>query len=258
MTDTIIDPAPVPPPRIVRRKAKSPGSRLLRLLLIPHALVGVGTLLYTLFLISLVALSVPRKGEVTGKTIRVDDHDSTFLVRFSFEVDGKRYEQSTAVTEEEFNAIHEGQGTTIQVHSWTPGTGPYLSSQNRFGQVIMMVAFSLFWNGILGTFVWMLFIKPARRRWLVVHGIATFGRIVRKELFRRGDGGTAVISYTYPASGGKDMPAQVYSGRMEVQPVESEELKEGDKAIVLYDQDAPERSLLYALSGYEIVPPADH
>jgi hypothetical protein len=257
MTDTPIVPVLIPPPRAVRQLGKGSRTAILRLLMLPHAIVGIGTLIYTLFLISLVVFSVPRKGEVTGKAMRVDDRDSTYLIRFSYTLDGKRYEQSTAVSQEEFASIREGEEATVQVHPWFPGMGPYLASQDRSGQVIMMTGFSLFWNGILGTFVWMMIIKPARRRSLVTHGKAVMGTITRKEVFTRGAGGTALVSYAYAVPGDTVRPAQEYTGRMEVQPVESEGLTEGEQVLVMYDRDAPARSLLYVLSGYEIVTRAE-
>jgi hypothetical protein len=255
MTDTHIDPARIPPPRTVRLRGKGSRTTIFTLLMIPQALVGAGTLIYTLFLISLVAFSVPKKGEVAGKTMREDDHDSTYLVRFTYAVDGKRYERSTAVSQNEFAGIREGDGVTIQVHPWFPGAGPYLSSQNRAGQVIMMIGFSFFWNGILGTFVWMMIIKPARRRSLVSRGIAVTGTITRKEVFRRGAGGTAVVSYAYRTVDDAGRPAEEYRGRMEVQPVDAEELAEGGRSLVLYDKRAPSKSVLYVLSGYDVVSP---
>jgi hypothetical protein len=242
-----------PPPRTVRQTGRAERTFVFRLLMIPHAIVGVGTLLYTMFLVSLVLMSEPKRGEIVGKNVRVDDRDTTYLVRFAYTVDGRQYEQSTAVTEEEFGKIGEGESLTIRVHPWAPSAGSYLAMQNRWGQVIMMTGFTLFWNGILATFAWMLIVKPARRRSLIVHGVAVSGLITRREIYHRRGGGIAVVTYTYPVAGAGNGTAETLTGRMEVPSADAEALTEGESTVVLYDGAKPARSVLFANSGYDVV-----
>jgi hypothetical protein len=258
MPDSSTSPLHVPAPRTVRPTGRVGRAIVFRMLMIPHALVGLGTLLYTCFLVSLVLLSEPKRGEIVGKNVRVDDRDTTYLIRFAYAVDGRQYEQSTAVTEEEYGTMNAGESVSVRVHPWTPGIGSYLSSQNRWGQVIMMAGFTLFWNGILATFAWMLVIKPARRRSLIVNGVAVNGLIAKRTIYNRQGGGIAVVTYTYPVlEAGGGSPGTL-TGRMEIPSSDADALVEGGQAVVLYDAEKPVRSVLFAHSGYEVVSAGGH
>jgi hypothetical protein len=257
MSDAAHDFASIPPPRRVRQRGKVSTQLVRKLLLVPHALVGAGMLAYTIFLVSLVGFGTTGRGEITAKRVRVN-RDSTFVVEFSYEVHGRRYIQSASLPEAEFAQTSNGDSIGVRFNALVPGLGSFLASEDRSGQLILLISFTLFWNGIFGTFAWFLVVKPSRRRRLVVNGIGVTGKITAKEFFRHGAGGTAVVRFTYLVEELRSSAAKEYTGRMVVQPSEAEVLNEGDDTVILYDRRAPARSVIYVLSGFEIVPPGEH
>jgi hypothetical protein len=118
--------------------------------------------------------------------------------------------------------------------------------------VLALASLALFGNAILAPFVWVAWIEPFGKRWLLRHGVAVRGEIVGKDVSDLTEPASYYARYVYGVtSGGASTPAR-YDGSMQCDVFAFASTEVGAAVTVLYDPRDPRRSTVYELSDYRV------
>src|SRR5205823_5306518 len=129
-----------------------------------------------------------------------------YLVRYHYTVNGADYEGHTATSAGTFENLHVGQELTVRVMPSAPtqviqtslggnlGSGTYLS---------ILVPSTLVWNGVLGLFLWTVYVSPWRERRLLRTGDEARGEVLERNRLNTRGGPRYSVRYQYraPAAG---------------------------------------------------------
>jgi hypothetical protein len=212
-----------------------------RLFILPHTAVGL-----FLLLIVPVRLFVENWGTpVTATVDRVEPrtrkgHESHWI-SYHYLLNGKRYDgkkwQERAVVGETI----EGRAAVLAGYEMFYTEAPSASG------LLLVLAFALFWNGLLSVILYMAWVAPLRQRWLVREGVATIGTVTNKRIGRVKNN-PYIVSYRFEVAG------EEQTGECWVNAEAYERAHEGMPITVLFDPSRPQRSLPYELSDFVATP----
>ncbi|MBX7096777.1 MAG: DUF3592 domain-containing protein [Myxococcaceae bacterium] len=248
-----------PPPRTVEG---GPGAAIWvgRLFVLPHTLVGLGLIAGCLFLGLQHFFASPVVAQVVDAyTPDPDAATPRTYVTVAYTAWGTEQTNSFSLPPEKLRTLLDAQlkplqGATLTLRRF--GIGPAevadLPGEDSWLPVLaFLVPFGLFWNGILGTVNYRLWVSPRRRRNLVVRGEATTGTVVSKtRLLGRRGARTYRLRLKYLDREGGDH---------EVDDTARDEaafdaLSEGGSVTVLFDPERPARALAYESCEYRVAP----
>ncbi len=242
-----------PTPRKIRRRPeyKTIATGCVRLFILPHMIAGAGFLVVFLLKVVL-GLAGPRvEGRVEEKfTTRGSKGSTSHHVRFSFVTDGGLVVGKSQISAANYSALPEhGSLPVVYLPVLPQYTADYMPEGDRFPANTWAIGgFGLFWNGLLSVFVYLLYIAPWRRKWLVKNGEETTGRVVSKGTRRGSKGGTFYdVHYSYLVMG------QSFQGKESVPKSVYEATTEGGPVDVVFDPAKPKRSVAVTLSEWEVV-----
>lgn len=243
-----------PLPRMVRRKKRRSGIGCVRVFIIPHTLVGIGLIVYVLFLAAMTLAGE----EVTGRVVSAregtdDDGDPTYVLEYTYRADGGEYRGSSSVSRETFRRVSDGGVVRVVTFPPAPGIGAGIAGDTANGRnLLFLTLFALFWNGILSVFVWQSWVAPAIHRRLYRVGTPSTGTVTAKKVVSGEDSVTHTVRYRFPLGGDASAPGMA-EGKMAVRDAEYGLLREGDEVTVLYLPRRPSASTLYRFGEYEVV-----
>jgi len=252
---TTIEPELLGPlPRVIRRRKRGIGPGCIRIFILPHTLVGIGMILYALFLAAILLFGEEVPGRVVdGSQGTDDDGDPLYTVAYTYRVGGTEYRGSSAVSRETFTRVSDGGVVRVVVFPLAPGVGSSIAGEpGRGSALLFVVVFAVFWNGILSVFLWQIYVLPYLHKQLFRLGSPVTGTVTKKEVARGKQGDRHVIHYQY-AAGGETAAPSLLSGKMVVPKEGFGLVAEGDQLTVLYAPRRPSRSLLYRWGEYEVV-----
>jgi hypothetical protein len=113
---------------------------------------------------------------------------------------------------------------------------------------------AVFWNGIMSIFVYMLYVRPWRQRWMVRRGLPTAGLVRQVQQWSNKGTKMVRIRYDYAVPAGGHTRGGVFSGKMTASGSQVNAVAIGEIVTVLYNPGRPHRSLVYALADYKAVP----
>lgn len=244
-----------PLPRMVSRKKRRTGLGCVRIFILPHMLVGIGLIVYLLFL----AFMAVAGEEVAGRVVAAregtdDDGDPVYTLEYEYRAGGGEHRGSSTVSREVYRRLADGGVVRVVTFPPAPGIGSGIAGDSGQGmRLLFMSGFALFWNGILSVFVWQLWVAPALHRRLYRFGTAVTGTVKEKRAPAGDASRTHVLHYRFAAGGDAGAPGMV-EGKMAVRREDYAGVREGDQLTVLYSPVRPRRNILYRFGEYVVVP----
>lgn len=250
MTDLVASAARFPVPRAVGWRDKSAALQVWgpRLFILPHALVGVGLIAAMLGSLLWMLLGTTTQAEVQRTSSSRSRKGTTCSVTWAGPRGGEP--GSGQVSCSQLAALAR-PGATVPVRSLAlfgvRYDGLWLPTRPIEDLVVFPWFFGLFWSGITGMFVYLLYVVPARQRDLLVRGTPAEGVVLSKSV-RRGKGVSYLFDYRYQTAAGPQEGAANVPGKERWDGI-----KEGAKVLVFYDPERPKRSVAYGHSAHRIV-----
>src|SRR5208337_2716532 len=178
-------PTPLPePPRTVRGGGGAVW--FIRIFIMPHMLVGVVVAALFTLTVATALIGTDTKGTVlsTHKS-RSRKGGRTYSVEYRYYAGWRAFTNSDSVSWQLYEQIAapqklEGQPALVKVRYFVAGPLHHhvlTEEHSAWSEAGFLLLFTLFWNGILSIFVYLAWIQPLRRRWLIRHGQAVPGQI---------------------------------------------------------------------------------
>ena len=242
-----------PPPRQLRTRSKTGRIPLgcVRLFILPHVIIGIGVALVMLSKLLLVLIGTATPGTVESRTFSKGRKGRyTYHVHYSFRTDNSIHRGKTQIDSDVYDVLGERASVQVLYLGLAPD---YISDILEPGESLppntwKAIIFGGFWNAILSPFVYLLYIKPWRRKRLVKTGEAGTGKVVARRIDRGPKGSPqSVVEYEYLALG------QSYRGKEMTDESCYHAFPNGRKLSVIYDPNKPSRSVALDLCEWEIV-----
>jgi hypothetical protein len=255
---------PVPSaPRIVRRRYGCLGC-LPKVFTLPHTLIGIGFLIY---LIAEAACALIGR-DVPGRLL--DAHPAPkssrqYEIVVAYDHAGRQHQAKRVVGRFDNDRISPA-GTALPTSPVAPppdslplrvhylAVGPWhyakvlLGTERSFDDSWPFLFIVPFWNGIVGVFVYQLYVRPWRERRLCRGGVMTAGRITHV-VTTHGKGGHHKVQYAFRMEDGSPVGATMkVDGNRAVSRVI------GDPVRVLHYPGRAKPSLIYDYCDYTIHP----
>lgn len=240
-----------PPPR--ETEWVSFGARLSvwfpRIFILPHALAGVGFLLVMLGSLLWLLLGQNLEADVLRTLSTRSKGRELCSAQWEYLRGGERHGGTSSIACARREALSR-PGAVVRVRAlhlgrwghaalWGPGEGVEV--------LVFPWIFGVLWNGILGVFIWQLYVAPERQRRLVANGLFVEGTITRKDEVR-GRGARLLLEYRYHPPGSAPQTGSI---TVADRP-RWEKAQEGAPLRVLYAPDLPARSVAYDYCPYRV------
>jgi hypothetical protein len=218
------------------------------------AVAGAGLCALTVLPLSLslvgkwIGASAP--GEITKKVAygrRRIDH----AVRFRIDVADASYTAEQHVDPVTFSTLQEGQAVQARFLPICPSysasiVDPPLETPTNVWSASVI---TLVLNGVLMLVVSIFYWSAVNRRRLAMHGIATAGRVVHRDIVKRNKVTAYRLTYRYHTPSGERQAT------MDVAVKAYNTVSLNQDVTVLYDATAPENSMIYECAEFQIVTP---
>lgn len=226
-----------------------------RIFIMPHMLIGIGALGYLAFLLLWLALGTDIPAVVTGRDISHSSKGGTrYHLKYQFQVDGQTKSVRTSVSYDlyELYQFHNQSNPPVTVHYFAIGPLQHSAlreSGSLWSELGFLSLWAGFWNTVMSVFLYQIWIKPLRGRYLYRYGQAASGTVLNKRK-RTGKSTTYYVSYSFQ---------DPYSGRefeREMQVWKADAWHQAaiqQKVTVLYSQNNPKWSTVYEFGGYEVI-----
>lgn len=255
-----------PPRRARRRGARGMGTVFSQYFLIPVVALALAMPLWTVHMALVRAFGPRVQGSIVERYREPDREtgDWRHYLRYRAAIGGKEVIQRELVDRESFLAAPIGTTVPLKLSPLLPGFDSVLLVPGRqvWGIVWGLGFASLIMVAGGGALVWFIYVLPARRRRLVISGVAVVGRVVDKTKAVSTKSQSYALHYEYlPVHGASPMaslPNNVNEtdaqlrGRQDVRADEWEVAQVGDKVTVLYDESVPRFSVLYRYADFEV------
>lgn len=220
----------------------------MRLFIVPHILVGIGTLGAMLASLLWLLLGTTWQAKVVDASLSPSPGGTTCYVTWSSPREDLQHSEKLAcsqVTE------LKRPGATVPVRTldmlgvrydrlWLP----VLPTKNL---LFFPWLFGLIWNGFMALAVHTFYVVPAQQRDLLARGSPTAGTVTSKRT-RRGKVTKYVFEYSYQT------PEGPKEGEAEVRSKDRwDAITKGSKVLVFYDPQHPKRSVTHAYGPYRVV-----
>lgn len=171
--------------RRLRRRDGRPGlGRIWFVLLFPHLWIGLFVAGMAVFEIAFPFMAHDAIGHVRNKHESTSSKGGhTYYVDYDVDVDGAVVSDSASVSSGQFAALSPGDGFPVRVGRAFGAV--HTRTDSGFGGVFIGL-FALFWNGIVGVFVWVWAVQPLLRWWLVRSGVGVAGEVVTRGAPKKG------------------------------------------------------------------------
>ncbi|RYE93648.1 MAG: hypothetical protein EOO75_03880, partial [Myxococcales bacterium] len=183
--------APMAGPRALVRRPEAPGLLrwVPRVFIVPHFLAGVGLLAGSLTILATSLVGTPATGRVIAERVTIGSKKggNAYVVDYVYptpdgEALGSRGTSLGAATAPA-SGVRKAVGESIAVRHLGVGKVRHsLPAGASVGDGAAMLGFGLLWNGLMAVFLWALWVRPLRQRWLYRHGVAVPGTITFKQI----------------------------------------------------------------------------
>lgn len=242
------------PPRQIRSRKHAGfiGLIFVRLFILPHTLLGLGLLLLLLSKFTLAIFGQQSEARVLKKTTQAGSKGgATYKVAYSFTHNVTEYSGNSQIDQAIYQQLRESRSIPIVYLSFLP---QYVSDYREPGHFFpantgSFFLIAIFWNGVVGVFIYVLYIDPWRRKQLIRHGTAAMGRIEAMSI-QRGSKGAAryMVNYSY------EVENQRHEASISTTREQYEAHQIGESVAITYDPVKPKRSVPVDLSPWELAP----
>jgi hypothetical protein len=237
-----------PPPRAVRRKTGGCLLVALRLFILPHMIAGlyfIGSIPARWYVAH---YGTPVTATVDRLTTESTRKGTGYSVHFHYVLNRHLYNDTASVGSETFDGtrvhdVHPGRAS-----AWF-GVPLFLGPPEwQNGGIQVLIGMAIFWNAIVGVFVYNLWFVPLRDRKILRWGEISAGVITaRKKVSGRG-ADTFRLYYTFTTASGEQ-----FTGKARTNSVLASMI--GLPVMVVYLPYLPKRNLAYEYCDYEVVDP---
>jgi hypothetical protein len=243
---------PQPPPRVTRTLKKRAGraglASTIVVLFIPHVWVGLGLICAVVWQLAFPLIDRDVDGRVVAKneSYSSKSNSTSYSLRVAYEIDGVDGETSIGVSHERYLAAHEGDLVPLRAAH----IGSFSSAQRRDGSAApILLPFAIFWNAIVGVFVFQLAVVPLLRFWLMKRGVRVRGTITQVTR-TTGKGAHVAVTYSYAVHTG-----EVLERTMKVSSRDADTAgpRVKDAVDVFHHPSRPRLSVIGPLTSWEIV-----
>ena len=236
-----------PPPRRVRG---GPGLVIWfgRVFILPHTLVGLGTLVAVVVHLLWCLFGVETTGHVEGAHTGSRKSGTTYWINYSYQGESGGLTGSSDVPQPLYQALSSPHGREVQVSHYEIGPvhlSGLVGVGTPLGRLGAFLFFAGFWNGIMSVFLYGLWVAPYRQKQLVALGAATSGRVVGKRTHQR-KSVTYYVSYAFETAAGEAVQGEMTTSRAGWLKAE-----DGQVVTVIYWPEKPSRSTVQGLGDYE-------
>jgi hypothetical protein len=252
-----------PAPRRLRRRpgvgiGPAVGRWLVRLIILPHCIVGIGLILPAIYVPTLLIFGDDVPGVIAGLSTSPAKSGLNYHVHYSYTVDGLNYTDKDTVTAYDYSSTHVGQQCKVRVLQSLPSMLPQrLTAQSPWLVAPQYLLMALLWNAFISIFVWLAWVAPWRTRQLLRFGVPVAGQIMMSNRIRGNKGGvTYQIQYEYLAlidDQNGEVSQQLLNGKMAISVKDFFSAEPGQVVTVLFDPKKPKRSLVYDFAEYQAV-----
>jgi hypothetical protein len=250
-----------PPPRAVEGRP-GPLIWLARVFSLPHAGVGVASLAGAAFLVLWAVLGTVLPAEPLRAYTTMRKGQINYQLDYRYFVDGHEYAGSESVSGEAYRTLERDLrrgavpvGVAVRYFALGPlhlatltGTvGP--SAGARWATALFLAFFFVLWNGVVGSVLWTLWVRPIREKRLYRDGHAARGRVIGRRRKGSGKGARFLVEYEFRTSDGTRETGEVAVRRA----AQWEQVHEQQEVTVLYWPARPKRSLISELGSYRIL-----
>jgi hypothetical protein len=225
-----------------------------RIFILPHTLIGIGVVLYLIFVLLWALLGADIPGTVIGSYIsHSSKHGDSYYLKYRYQAGGETKRDSDSVSLDMYERYQSGNGVNVPVTVHYFGIGSLHraglreggSLWKRFGGLVFWAAF---WNSIMFAFIYQFWVKPLRVRWLYRHGDTVPGTLTKKRV-RTGKSTSYYVSYAFnPPFSGERIESEIEVWKRG----NWDQAVEGQPVTVLYSGANPKRSTVYEYGGYRV------
>ncbi|HEX8550658.1 MAG TPA: hypothetical protein VF681_03795 [Abditibacteriaceae bacterium] len=242
-----------PPRPVSRRKGAGCQNGCVLVFLLPHTLVGIGLLLWSLLQLAVLLFGVTVPGTIQDvSSSRGSKGGYTYHASYEYRVNGVTHQVKSQISAKEYGLASRGQSVGVKALPMLPNWGSVLlvPGAGSAGNGLQMLPMALFWNAFLAVFYYFILGQSWKERSLVRGGIAVVGTVVEKKI-SRGKNTSHIVIYDYiPSTPGSGDVVSTQRGQMTVPKEAYDSLQVGQSATVLHDAVKVRRSVLYAPASY--------
>jgi hypothetical protein len=186
-------------PRKLKRKRGRAGLwSILIVPVIPHFWVGLGLLGFAFGATLFPFVAKPVTGHVVGKHVEKVKNGHSYELDVAYELDGHSAKQSLNTSSTAFNDANDGDEVPL-VAARIAGMD-HAQRPNEVSPAFPLVPMALFWNAIVGMFVWLLAGRPLLQWWLMRNGTRVAG-VVAEHRYVGGKGAHEEVVIRFGAEG---------------------------------------------------------
>jgi len=221
----------------------------------PHTLIGIGGAGYVLLLSLWALFGADVPGVVTSADVyhSIKNRDS-YTLKYTFQIGGQTKSGSEGVGYDLYQRYKSPSDTnppvTVRYFSIAGSKHAALhTNRSLWGEIWKLALAMIFWNLVVGVFVYQLWVKPLRARWLYKYGETVTGTLLRKRMETRKSAYYYITySFHHPYSG------QTLEKEIEVwhEPLWNLAV-EGQPVTVLFSRNNPKYSTVYEFGGYQVL-----
>jgi hypothetical protein len=216
-------------------------------LFIPHLWVGIGMITAAIWQITFPFVDRPVTGTVTelGSSYSSKNQRTTYSVTAAYEIDDLYDSVTYPVSQNEQAALHKGDSVPLRA---AVIFGMTSARAKNATDAPVLVPFALFWNSIMGVFIYMLVILPVLQWWLLRRGVRVLGTVTNITR-TTGKGASVIVAYEYTSDAGERCESN-----MKISPKDFDEsVTLGGSVVVHHHPTHPRWSVLPAFCAYDIV-----
>jgi hypothetical protein len=229
------------PPRSVRLRNRSAvvGIWFARVFALPHTAVGLGLTAFTA--VSLYATVLGQDVEAVVKAGHTSRSKGSTRYQFDleYEADGERHTTSVGASKDDYAALISADGSPNKATTRTVRRLSVLGYEHSHADgadsmgLLCLGPFALFWNALVATFLYAVWVRPIRERLLIRHGAQVRGKVVSATEVR-GKGTTYRLTFEF------------------LDDLSLSSLGPGSELRVIYDPRRPRRAIAYDFSNYRV------
>ncbi len=221
-----------------------------RLLIIPHAVAGVGIVVFALYLITTLLAGTNVLGTIT-KMERVPDSEGgpRHTVHFDYSLRNEKFHATGVTVKEKYNALKVGDNVNVRIMPLSPGLGPLLMDGcEHWSVAIFTLVFGTVWSALISVMCYVAFVGPHHRTKVMKYGKVLLGTITDK-LITGEDHNQHTLRFQY-----EPVPGQYQTNDLQVTAEQYAQAQIGERVTVLHDPKYANHSFIYRYSDYELKP----
>jgi len=228
----------------------------MQIFMLPFIAVGLWLIVILIHRIIIPVAGVITPAVITQRETQSDEDGRSYHVDFTYTYNGVAYNGGCNVRQGIYDTIEIGSKAQVEILPIAPSYSPRLFTppgNYQFESFGFLLFFTLFWNGVIGVFVWGLFVWPVMVKRIYEQGIPTIAMIVDKTTSSGEDSTSYIIKYEFTPVDIHGREGSVIKGQETIPEDEWKKFHIGDQGTILYLPNRPRMNVFYQYGGYRVV-----